>query len=302
MPPLKTELRNDLARGLDARPASEVLSTLLSAQVAAARSVEAAIPQIAKAARATADTIARGGRIGYAAAGSSGLMALADGLELPGTYSIPIDRIAILLAGGLAGLSDMTGAPEDDTGEAERAVREAGLAAGDCLICLSASGTTPYALRALRAVREDNVTTVAIACNAGTPLLMEADIPIFLDTPPEIVAGSTRMGAGTAQKITLNMISTLMAVHLGHVHDGFMVSLQADNIKLAARASAIVASIGGCDPEDARRYLDQANGSVKIAVLLAAGAESAEAARQSLEDSNQRLRTALSGIAGGTGS
>ncbi|MHA1547972.1 MAG: N-acetylmuramic acid 6-phosphate etherase, partial [Alphaproteobacteria bacterium] len=132
--------------------------------------------------------------------------------------------------------------------------------------------------------------------------LMEADIPIFLDTPPEIVAGSTRMGAGTAQKITLNMISTLMAVHLGHVHDGFMVSLQADNIKLAARASAIVASIGGCDPEDAQRYLDQANGSVKIAVLLVAGAASAEAARQSLEDSNQRLRTALSGIAGGTGS
>ena len=134
---------------------------------------------------------------------------------------------------------------------------------------------------------------VSIANNADTPLLRIADVAILLATPPEVVAGSTRMGAGTAQKIALNMLSTLSAVHLGHVHDGFMVNLRADNAKLRDRARRIVSVISGTDAERAGHLLDEADGSVKIAVLLAAGADGAPSAGRLLESCNQNLRQAL---------
>ena len=134
---------------------------------------------------------------------------------------------------------------------------------------------------------------IGIANNADTPLLKAADVAVLLATPPEAIAGSTRMGAGTAQKIALNMLSTLTAVHLGHVHDGFMVNLRPDNAKLRDRARRMVSVISGTDMDRAGRLLDEADGSVKIAVLLAAGAEGAQTAGRLLESCNQNLRSAL---------
>ncbi|TIP87878.1 MAG: N-acetylmuramic acid 6-phosphate etherase, partial [Mesorhizobium sp.] len=140
--------------------------------------------------------------------------------------------------------------------------------------------------------------TIAIANNKDAPLLRLADIAILLETPPELIAGSTRMGAGTAQKIALNMLSTLAAIHLGHVHDGYMVNLMADNIKLRDRATRIVAAISGRDKDDAARLLEKSGGAVKTAILLAAGAASADAAQKILEGTGQKLRPALSAIEG----
>ncbi|RUU51379.1 N-acetylmuramic acid 6-phosphate etherase, partial [Mesorhizobium sp. M2C.T.Ca.TU.002.02.1.1] len=232
----------------------------------------------------------------YAAAGSSGLMAMADALELPGTFGIARDRIAILIAGGDDAFRTLAGGPEDDTGEASAAVAAAAIGKGDCLIAISASGSTPYAVQALQDARSRGAATIAIANNRGAALFKQADVAILLETPPELIAGSTRMGAGTAQKIALNMLSTLTAIHLGHVHDGYMVNLTADNIKLRDRAVRMVAAISGKSREDAARLLEESGGVVKTAILLAAGAANADAAEKILEGAGQKLRPALSAL------
>ncbi|RWX62956.1 N-acetylmuramic acid 6-phosphate etherase, partial [Mesorhizobium sp. M2A.F.Ca.ET.039.01.1.1] len=195
----------------------------------------------------------------------------------------------------------LAGGPEDDTEEASSAVAAAAIGKGDCLIAISASGSTPYAVQALQDARSRGAATIAIANNRGAALFKQADVAILLETPPELIAGSTRMGAGTAQKIALNMLSTLAAIHLGHVHDGYMVNLTADNIKLRDRAVRMVAAISGKSRDDAARLLEKSGGVVKTAILLAAGAANADAAEKILEGTGQKLRPALSEIEGSKG-
>jgi N-acetylmuramic acid 6-phosphate etherase len=290
----RTEQRNENALGLDEKSPEDVLRLLHEAQLEAAASVARARDSIAKASLLAADTLASGGRLAYAAAGSSGLMAMADALELPGTYGIAPDRVVILLAGGVASLNRLAGTYEDDVSQAASDIAAAELMVGDCLIAISASGTTPYALAAIDEAKKRGLKVISIANNPDVPMFEKADVAIALETPAEMVAGSTRMGAGTAQKIALNLLSTLMAIRLGHVHDGYMVNLVADNIKLRERAARIVAAISACDIGDAAKLLEASGGSVKSAILLAAGATSAENASNLLESNQQRLRPALS--------
>ena len=297
----RTEALHRNAEGLDIQAPEAILVSLADAQIEAAKAVHNAIPAIARAAEIIASRLNGGGKLAYAAAGSSGLMALADALELPGTFGIQRDRIAILIAGGDEAFKTLAGGPEDDTEEAAAAVAKAGIGAGDCLIALSASGTTPYAVRAIEDARRRGAATIGIANNRDSALLRQAETAILLETPPEVIAGSTRMGAGTAQKIALNMLSTLTAVHLGHVHDGYMVNLMADNIKLRDRAARIVAAISGRDRDEAAWLLEKSGGAVKTAILLAAGADSADAAEKLLEGTGQKLRPALSAIEGSKG-
>jgi len=294
----RTEQVHRHAAGLDVQSPETVLRILCEAQVEAASVVASATGSIARAAARAAQSLAGGGRLVYAAAGSSGLMAMADALELPGTFGIARDRIAILLAEGAAELLSFPAGPEDDEAQAARDVAGAGIGKGDCLIALSASGTTPYAVAALKAAKAAGAATIGIANNEGAPLLVLADIAILLPTPPEVIAGSTRMGDATAQKIALNMMSTLMAVHLGHVHDGHMVNLFAGNKKLKSRAARIVAAISGDSEEDAAHHLEASGGSVKAAVLLAAGAADIDDATRLLEGANQNLRKALAKLDG----
>ena len=246
----RTEALHRNAAGLDIQAPDAILSYLADAQIEAAKAVRGAIPAIAKAAEIIASRLNSGGKLAYAAAGSSGLMALADALELPGTFGIRRDRIAILIAGGDEAFKTLAGGPEDDIDEAAAAIANAGIGKGDCLIAISASGSTPYAVKAIEEARRRGAATIAIANNKDTPLLKLADVAILLETPPEVIAGSTRMGAGTAQKIALNMLSTLAAIHLGHVHDGYMVNLTADNIKLRDRAARIVCLLYTSDAAD----------------------------------------------------
>ena len=289
----QTESLHARAEGFDTLPAEEALAILAAAQVEAAQAVQHAVPAIARAAQLAAERLAGGGRLIYAAAGSSGLMALADGLELPGTYGIAPDRIKILLAGGAAMLSEMTGGPEDDAQDAAEAVAAARAGKADCLIALTASGYTPYPMAAVEAARAAGAATIGISNNRDAPIFDRVDVAICLPTPPEVIAGSTRMGAGTAQKIALNMFSTMMAVHLGHVHDGFMVNVVADNMKLRGRARGMVMRISGVTEDEAAKVLQTAGGSVKIASLLAAGAGDLAAAQALLADHGGRLRPAL---------
>lgn len=288
-----TEARHARAEGLDGLPPAEILSVLLDGQLGAVESVRTAIPDIERAARLAADKLGAGGRLIYCGAGSSGLMAMSDGLELPGTYGITSDKAPILLAGGEESLKLLAGGYEDDVELASEDVEALCVTADDCMICVSASGSTPYTLRAAENGCARGAAVIGIANNAAAPLLKAAEVAVLLATPPEAIAGSTRMGAGTAQKIALNMLSTLTAVHLGHVHDGFMVNLRADNAKLRDRARRIVSVISGTDIDRAGQLLDEADGSVKIAVLLAAGAEGAQTAGRLLESCHQNLRSAL---------
>ncbi len=287
----QTEMLQDSANGLDLRPDAEILSCLLDAQRAALSGLDACMADISQGAALMADTIRKGGRLFYAAAGSSGLMGLADGAELPGTFGLSSDSIVICMAGGIPTGADMPGHTEDDADAA--LALAAGLGSTDTVLAISASGTTPYPLALARAARASGASTVCMANNAGAPLFDYADCAICLNTPPEVIAGSTRLGAGTAQKVALNMMSTLMGIRLGHVHDGMMVNVIADNQKLRQRALGIITNITGVAEPTARTALEQAGGNLKMAVLLAAGVPSSAQARDLLTQSEGHLRPVL---------
>lgn len=293
-----TEQQNTRSEGLDILPPTEILSLLFNAQLDAANSVARSLTDIEVAANILSDTISGGGNIIYTAAGSSAFMGMADGLELPGTFGIHQDRIKILVAGNTGNMADFSNFGEDDALQAVADVAAADLTDDDCMICISASGTTPYVNAALEEAQEIGAKIIGIANNPDTPVLNNSNVAIFLDTPPELIPGSTRMGAATAQKIALNMMTTLMGIHLGHVHDGYMVNVQVDNIKLQKRACTIISNISGCTLSDARNHLDNSNGSVKLAVMLASGPVGISDAKKILERNGYKLRPSLSVLKG----
>ncbi len=238
-----------------------------------------------------AEAIRQGGTLHYAAAGSSGLMAAADALELGGTFSIPASQLRVHMAGGIPTGVEMPGGTEDETADLERALADLG--PKDVLIGVSASGSTPYTVAGATFAKARGATVIGIANNPGSPLLTLADHAVLLATPAEVISGSTRMGAATAQKIALNMLSTLMAIELGHVHDGMMVNLRADNIKLRARAIGIVTRITEVSDETAAQAIEAADGNVKCAILIASGAKDLAEATARLSTTGGKLRPAL---------
>lgn len=287
----RTEALHNAAEGLDERPLTEIAALLAEGQIAAAKSLLGALDSIVNGASAMARTIRNGGMLHYVAAGSSGLMAAVDALELGGTFSIPAGQLRIHIAGGIPTGVEMPGATEDDVTSGREAL--SGISSRDTVIAVSASGTTPYTMAAAGVAQSFGATLIAIANNPGASLFDGADHAVCLATPPEVLAGSTRMGAGTAQKIALNMLSTLMAIELGHVHDGMMVNLRADNIKLRARAASIVGQIAGTDIAVADAALKQARGDVKPAILVAAKGMSPHDARTLLQQTEGSVRAAL---------
>ncbi|OYU40170.1 MAG: N-acetylmuramic acid 6-phosphate etherase [Pseudorhodobacter sp. PARRP1] len=285
-----TEHLHPAASGLDTLPGIAVLGHLLAAQAQALQVVGQALPQIEQGAALMAAALQGQGRLIYAGAGSSALMAVSDGLELGGTFGVPADRVLLRMAGGLPVDARMPGDTEDDAQDGTRAA--VGLGAGDVVIAVAASGRTPYALAVAKAARAQGAQVIAVANVAGAALFDHADVVICLRTPPEVIAGSTRMGAGTAQKVALNMMSTLMGIRLGQVHDGMMVGLVADNEKLRARAAGMVAQIAGVEATVAASALAAAEGAVKPAVLIALG-QAPDAARAILRETKGNLRAAI---------
>ncbi|WP_282567642.1 N-acetylmuramic acid 6-phosphate etherase [Devosia sp. MC532] len=297
MPQPRTEQKNKNANALDLRSNAEILTLFADGQVAAAQCVSAAIPSIDAAATIVANTLHSGGRLISAAAGSSALMALADALELPGTFGIPQERIIVLFAGGSDMLRHLRGGPEDDATAGAAEAEALHLTDADCVIAISASGSTPYAVAAAQVAKSRGAQVIAIANNSDSPLGSLGDANIVLSTPPETIAGSTRMGAGTAQKIALNMISTLAALRLGHIYDGYMVNVVADNAKLVTRAQTMITEITGVSFPEAQAALDRAQLAVKPAILLAAGVPDLASAEALLNTHSGQLRPALRALA-----
>ena len=277
---------------LDTWPDVKILAAFSDGQERAIAAVRAAHPSIAQAARAIAKRSGESGRLIYVGAGSSGVIGALDGIELGGTFGWPDDRVAFVLANGPVLKPGLAGAPEDDVGRARVEMAKLTPTSRDTVIAVAASGATPFTLAATDAAHAAGALTVGIANNRTAPLLAGVDIPIFLDTGPEAIVGSTRMNAGTAQKAALNMLSSLTMIHLGHVHDGMMVNLRADNAKLRRRALATVMRIAGCSENEAGRALDRAHGHIKAATLIARGIEPAEAERL-LAANKGNLRAAL---------
>lgn len=287
-----TEALHPLSSGLHLASAGQVLARALSAQQSALATVENALPALETAATAAAKALRSGGKLAYVGAGSSGLMALADCLELLGTFGIPTDRTPMLLAGGADALLKMTGGVEDDPTLAAADFARAGLKSGDAVIAVSASGSTPYTLAVCDLATQAGAQIIGVANVPNAALLRAAHIPILLDTGAEIVAGSTRLGAATAQKVALNLISVTVGVLLGHIHDGMMVNVIADNAKLRDRAARIVASVAGVRTDAALGALDLTGGAVKPAVLVARGA-TPQAAQERLTQAGGHLAIAL---------
>jgi N-acetylmuramic acid 6-phosphate etherase len=231
----------------------------------------------------------------YVGAGTSGRLAVQDGAELVPTFNWPPQRLLMLMAGGKDALLRSAEGAEDESDHAVRLIRQHALASPDVVIAVAASGTTPFTLACLREAKRHGALAIGIANNRDTPLLGEADCAIPLDTGPEPIAGSTRMKAGTAQRVTLNLLSSLVMIRLGRVHEGLMVDVQAINAKLTRRSESILRRLTGRTSEEVAEALQRANGSVKLAVLLLNGCSGEEAARV-LERAGGRLRTALEQI------
>ncbi len=269
---------------------------LWEGQLAAVASIGPAVPAIAAAVEAALPRLRDGGRLAYAGAGSSGRLGAQDGAELEPTFDWPRDRLVLLIAGGVRALTQAVENAEDDAGDARAQVAEAGIGAGDVVIGVAASGGTPFTLEAVAAARQRGALTIGLANSAGSALLAAAQHPILVATGAEPIAGSTRMKAGTAQKVVLNLLSTAMMTGLGRVHAGRMIDMQARNAKLRRRAVAMVMELAGCDGTRAAEALEAAGGRVKPAVLVALGWPAVEAAA-ALAASAGRLGPALDAAA-----
>jgi N-acetylmuramic acid 6-phosphate etherase len=288
---METERHSPRYSAIEAWSPSDILEAMIEGQFAAVAAVRAARPALEEAALAIEPRLRDGGRLAYAGAGTSGRLAVQDGAELMPTFSWPQDRLLLLIAGGREALVQSVEGAEDESEEAIRLVGRCGIDRRDVLIAVAASGTTPFTLACLREAKQRGALTVAIANNRDTPLLAEAGHPIWLDTGPEPIAGSTRMKAGTAQRIALNLLSSLVMIRLGRVYRGLMVDLKAVNKKLVRRSEKILLELSGRSREDVRDALHQADGNVKAALLLLEGCDLEEAARM-LDRSGGDLRTA----------
>ena len=263
-------------------------------QLAAAAAVRGALGAIAAAVEEAAPALQRGGRIVYVGAGTSGRIGVQDGSELPPTYDWPADRIVFAMAGGLEALVRSAEQAEDNEAAGAQAMANSKIGTNDVVIGIAASGTTPFT-SAPGAASAAGAVTIAVANNPGAPLFEVAHHRILADTGSEVIAGSTRMKAGTAQKIVLNLFSTAVMVKMGRIYRGLMVDMRARNAKLRKRAEAIVSEIVHCPAGDAARYLEQADGDVKTAILLGLGVGSNEA-EQLLKDHGGNLRAAINAI------
>ena len=285
---------------LDSWSTAEMIAAMHEDQVQAAAAVRGALGAIAAAVEDAVPALQRGGRIVYAGAGTSGRIAVQDGTELTPTFDWPAERVVFAIAGGLDALIKAVEGAEDNEAAGAQAMKDASIGPNDVVIGVAASGTTPFTIGALRAAGAAKAVTIALANNPGTPLFEVARHRILIETGSEAIAGSTRMKAGTAQKIVLNLFSTAVMVKLGRIYRGLMVDMRAQNAKLRRRAVSIVGQIVQRPEAAAAGYLQQADGDVKTAILIGFGLSRADATKL-LQRHCGNLRAAINESQGGHG-
>lgn len=290
---IETEARNPQTMGLDTMTPLEVAEAMNREDAAAIEAVRAVLPKVATAIEWATDALASHGRIVYVGAGTSGRLGVLDAVECPPTFGVSPDVVVGLIAGGERALVEAVEGAEDNEALGASDLEGIKLSERDLVVGLSASGRTPYVVGALRRAAEVGCRTVAIACSADSPISSVADLAIEVATGPEVVTGSTRLKAGTAQKTILNMISTGAMVGRGKIYQNLMVDVQQTNEKLVSRARSIVMSSTGCSEEVAASALVQAGGSAKIAIVMVARECDASEAKGLLEGSGGKVRPVL---------
>lgn len=289
---VQTELVNPRTKGLDDLSTSELVHVLADEHRAAVEAVVAVNAELAKAVDEISTRLRAGGTLHYVGAGTSGRLGFLDASEMPPTFGTPPSLVCAHIAGGQTALTRAVEGAEDDAEAGAREMRDH-IAPGDALVGVSASGGAPYVLAAIQAARSVGAWTLGVANSPGTPLVLAGDLGIVLNTGPEPLTGSTRLKAGSSQKILLNTLSTAVMVRLGKVHDNLMVDLVATNKKLRGRATRLVMQLAGVNEERARALLQEAEGSVKVAVVMSVKGGDAADARRLLESNGGLLRAAM---------
>jgi N-acetylmuramic acid 6-phosphate etherase len=287
---MQTEQSNVNTRNIDQLSTLEMLRVINNEDRRVAEAVAEALPAIAEAVDLIAERLAAGGRMYYVGAGTSGRLGVLDAVELVPTFGLKPDRVQALLAGGLNVMTTSSEGAEDDRQAARDDLEAAGVSAGDVVVGIAASGRTPYVLAAIEHARQLGAATVGISCNAPAPLLDAAQVGIGVTVGPEVIAGSTRLKAGTAQKLVLNMLSTASMIKLGKVYGNLMVDVQVTNDKLERRAIGIIAQIAGVDDDTAADLLRRADRNVRVAIVMGRRGVDAAEARRLLESAGGHLR------------
>ena len=290
---LKTEAPSLEHTRLDEYSIDDLVAAFADDQLVAVNAVRAARGQIAAAVAAAVPRLERGGRLIYIGAGTSGRLGLLDSVELYPTFSWPQERAVALLAGGAEAVYRAAEGAEDNAQQGERDLAAAGAGPNDVVIALAAAGTTPYTLGALRAARAAGALTIGIANNVDAPLTAEAEIGITLDTGAELISGSTRLKAGTAQKITLNTFSSSVMVRMNKVYGNLMVDLKPTNAKLVRRAIRLTMLATGADELLAKKTLEQCQFRIKLAIIAIVKKVSIADAEARLAMANGSVRHAM---------
>lgn len=275
--------RLDASLDIDLRPAIEIVRIIQEQDARVPGAVAAQAERIAHAVEEIAERLRHGGRLFYAGAGTSGRIAMLDASELPPTFGVSPDLVRVLMAGGERAYFEAVEGAEDDEEAAIEAVNRE-VRADDAMVGIAASGTTPYTVAAVRRANMLGALTVAVTNVAQSPLAQHADIPIAVETGPEVIMGSTRMKSGTAQKLVLNQISTGVMIRLGRVYSNLMIDMPATNEKLRNRAVRMVELAAGVPRAAAVQAIREADGNVKLAAVIARKRVTAEEARRMLGD------------------
>ena len=294
-----TEQRNPASARLDGMGTEEILRLMNAEDRKVPDAVEKALPRIAEAVEILVEAWGAGGRWIYVGAGTSGRIAALDAAECPPTFGVPPDRVVALVAGGDTATTRAVENAEDDREVAKRDLEAFGLQAKDVVVGLAASGSTPYVVSAVRHAAGAGCATVGICNNEGTQLSAESRVAIELPTGPEVLTGSTRLKAGTSQKLVLNMLSTAAFTRLGKTYGNLMVDMQAKNEKLERRTRRIVSEAAGVSGVETEDLLFAADGSVKIAVVMGKTGLTASAARRLLDEAHGNVRLAMEAAEGG---
>jgi N-acetylmuramic acid 6-phosphate etherase len=291
--PSKTEQRNPHTQGLDRKSTIGILRALNREDASVARAVQRELPQIAKAVDAIVKAFEAGGRLIYVGAGTSGRLAVLDASECPPTFGTPPRMVQALIAGGERALRHAVEGAEDSERDGAADLRRAGVNAKDVVVGIAASGSTPYVLGALRFARQRGATTAAVTSNLKSALAQLADIAITPNTGPEAVAGSTRLKAGTAQKMVLNMLSTAAMARMGRVYENWMVGVALTNKKLKRRGARILEEAAGVTASVAEHALRLTGHDLPRALVMLKKGVSADDAQKRLAGTRGNVRKAL---------
>jgi len=288
-----TEERNPRSRELDRLSTRELLGVIHHEDATVPAAVRRELPAIARAVDAIVDALFRGGRLIYVGAGTSGRLATLDAAECPPTFGVSPKLVQAVIAGGRRALTDAVEGAEDDAKQGARDSEIRRVTKADVVVGLTASGTTPYVLGALKLARRRGAMTIGVTANRHAPIERLVRITIAPETGPEVVAGSTRMKAGTAQKLVLNLLSTAAMIRLGHVYNNWMVDVALTNEKLRRRGLRILQEASGATESAARRALTQAGNRLRVALVMLKMKTDADEAERKLRQAHGNLRGAL---------